>query len=102
MAAGLDLFSRFVVSWALSAVNDRRLTLKALAMAVARRCPDPGLLHHSDRGCTYTCDDYQNVSRRPGHHLQHESPRRLLRQCGDGEFLCDREEGGGRPVSQLQ
>jgi putative transposase len=28
-------------------------------MAVARRCPDPGLLHHSDRGCTYTCEDYQ-------------------------------------------
>jgi putative transposase len=59
LAAVLDLFSRFVVGWAFSAVNDRRLTLTALAMAVARRCPDPGLLHHSDRGCTYTCDDYQ-------------------------------------------
>jgi len=59
LAVILDLFSRFVVGWAISAVNDRRLTLKALAMAVARRCPDPGLLHHSDRGCTYTCDDYQ-------------------------------------------
>jgi len=33
-------------------------TLKALEMAVARRCPDPGLRHHSGRGCTYTCDDY--------------------------------------------
>jgi transposase InsO family protein len=40
-------------------VNDRRLTLKALEMAVQRRCPEPGLLHHSDRGCTYTCEDYQ-------------------------------------------
>jgi putative transposase len=59
LAAILDLFSRFVVGWAISAVNDRRLTLKALEMAVARRCPDPGLLAHSDRGCTYTCDDYQ-------------------------------------------
>jgi putative transposase len=58
LAAVLDLCSRFVVGWAISAVNDRRLTLKALAMAVARRCPDPGLLHHSDRGCPYTCDDY--------------------------------------------
>ncbi len=28
-------------------------------MAVQRRCPEPGLLHHSDRGCTYTCEDYQ-------------------------------------------
>jgi len=44
--------SRFIVGWALSAVNDRRLTLKALETAVQRRCPDEGLLHHSDRGCT--------------------------------------------------
>ena len=59
LAAILDLFSRFVVGWAISAVNDHRLTLKALEMAVRRRCPEPGLLHHSDRGCTYTCEDYQ-------------------------------------------
>ena len=59
LAAVLDLFSRFVVGWAISAVNDRRLTLKALEMAVARRCPVPGLLLHSGRGCTYTCEDYQ-------------------------------------------
>lgn len=59
LAAILDLYSRFVVGWAVSAVNDRRLTLKALEMAVQRRCPAPGLLHHSDRGCTYTCEDYQ-------------------------------------------
>jgi putative transposase len=59
LAAILDLYSRFVVGWAVSAVNDRRLTLKALEMAVRRRCPEPGLLHHSDRGCTYTCEDYQ-------------------------------------------
>jgi transposase InsO family protein len=59
LAAILDLYSRFVVGWAISAVNDRRLTLKALEMAVQRRCPAPWLLHHSDRGCTYTCEDYQ-------------------------------------------
>jgi putative transposase len=59
LAAILDLYSRFIVGWAVSAVNDRRLTLKALEMAVQRRCPDPGLLHHSDRGGTYTCEDYQ-------------------------------------------
>jgi transposase InsO family protein len=59
LAAIVDLYSRFVVGWAVSAVNDRRLTLKALEMAVHRRCPEPGLLHHSDRGCTYTCEDYQ-------------------------------------------
>ena len=42
LAAILDLFSRFVVGWAVSAVNDRHLTLKALEMAVKRRCPEAG------------------------------------------------------------
>ena len=42
LAAILDLFSRFVVGWAVSAVNDRHLTLKALGMALKRRCPDRG------------------------------------------------------------
>jgi putative transposase len=61
LAAILDLFSRFVVGWAVSAVNDRHLTLKALGMAVKRRCPAMGLLHHSDRGCTYASEDYQRM-----------------------------------------
>ena len=61
LAAMLDLFSRFVVGWAVSAVNDRHLTLKALGMALKRRCPDAGLLHHSDRGSTYASEDYQRV-----------------------------------------
>ena len=59
LAVILDLFSRFVVGWAVSAVNDRHLTLNALGMALKRRCPDVGLLHHSDQGCTYASEDYQ-------------------------------------------
>jgi transposase InsO family protein len=59
LAAILDLYSRFVVGWALSAVNDRRLTIKALEMALRRRCPDSRLLHHSDQGSTYASEDYQ-------------------------------------------
>jgi putative transposase len=61
LAAVQDLFSRFVVGWALSAVNDRHLTLKALEVALKRRCPTIGLLHHSDQGCTYASEDYQAV-----------------------------------------
>jgi transposase InsO family protein len=59
LAAIVDLFSRFVVGWAVSAVNDRHLTIKALEMAIKRRCPTAGLLHHSDQGCTYASEDYQ-------------------------------------------
>ena len=61
LAAILDLFSRFIVGWAVSAVNDRHLTIKALQMALKRRCPDAGLLHHSDQGGTYASKDYQDV-----------------------------------------
>ena len=61
LAVIIDLYSRFVVGWAISAVNDRHLTLKALNMAILRRCPEIGLLHHSDRGSTYASEDYQYV-----------------------------------------
>jgi putative transposase len=61
LAALLDLFSRFVVGWAVSAINDRHLTLNALQMALKRRCPDAGLMHHSDQGSTYASEDYQRV-----------------------------------------
>ncbi len=61
LAVLLDLFSRFIVGWALSAVNDRHLVMRALRMAIQRRCPDVGLLHHSDQGCTYASEDYQAI-----------------------------------------
>ena len=61
LAAILDLFSRFIVGWAVSAVNDRHLTIKALEMALKRRGPGVGLLHHSDQGCTYASEDYQTI-----------------------------------------
>jgi len=61
LAAILDLFSRFVVGWAISAINDRHLALRALDAALKRRCPDSGLLHHSDQGSPYASEDYQTV-----------------------------------------
>jgi transposase InsO family protein len=61
LAAILDLHSRFVVGWALSAVNDRHLAVRALDSAIRRRCPGQGLLHHSDQGSPYASDDYQKV-----------------------------------------
>ena len=61
LATILDLYSRFVVGWALSAVNDRYLVMRALEMALKRRCPSAGLLHHSDQGCTYASEDYRKM-----------------------------------------
>ena len=66
LAAIVDLYARFVVGWAVSAVNDRHLTIAALRQAVRRRCPDAGLLHHSDQGSTYASEDYQEMLRAHG------------------------------------
>jgi putative transposase len=66
LAAIVDLYSRLVVGWAVSAVNDRHLCLNALDMAIRRRCPGTSLLHHSDRGSTYASEDYQKLLKTHG------------------------------------
>jgi putative transposase len=55
----LDLFSRMVVGWAMASTEDEHLVTLALHMALARRHPQAGLLHHSDRGTEYTSHGYQ-------------------------------------------
>ena len=59
LAVILDLFSRLVIGWAMAATEDAALVELALRMAVARRNPEAGLLHHSDRGSEFTSDRYQ-------------------------------------------
>ena len=61
LAAILDLCSRFAVGWALSERITDGLTLDALEMALGRRRPPSGLLHHSDRGSQYASGGYQRV-----------------------------------------
>lgn len=56
-----DLFSRMVVGWSMSETNDSRLSVNALEMALTRRCPEAGLLAHSDRGSQYTSEHYQRA-----------------------------------------
>jgi transposase InsO family protein len=50
-----------VVGWAMSRHIDSALVQKALQMALGRRGPVPGLLHHSERGSQYACHDYQRL-----------------------------------------
>lgn len=61
LAAILDLFSRAVVGWALDTTLSTQLPLSALDMAVRRRVPGSSLLHHSDRGCQYTSQEYRQT-----------------------------------------
>lgn len=59
LAAVLDLFSRRVVGWAMDTGMTVDLPLRALRMALHSRRPQPGLLHHSDRGSQYASLIYQ-------------------------------------------
>jgi putative transposase len=59
LAILLDLFSRRIIGWAVSATNDRALALEALGLAVRCRRPPRGLVHHSDRGSPYASEDYR-------------------------------------------
>lgn len=59
LAVLLDLFSRRVVGWAMDSHLRVELALDALERAVSWRNPQPGLLHHTDRGVQYACPRYQ-------------------------------------------
>jgi putative transposase len=61
VAVLLDLYARKVVGWAMSSHVDVTLVQEALRMALGRRQPAAGLLHHSDRGSQYACQAYQRL-----------------------------------------
>lgn len=66
VALVLDLFSRRLVGWAMSAAIDTALTTEALAVALGLRQPPAGLLHHSDRGVQYCAQAYRDSLARHG------------------------------------
>lgn len=66
LAVILDLFSRRVIGWAMSPRPDQHVALTALRMALMHRRPQPGLIHHTDQGATYTSAAYQRQLRQIG------------------------------------
>jgi transposase InsO family protein len=66
LAVVLDLCSRRVVGWAMADHLRAELCLDALDMALKRRRPGAGLVHHSDRGVQYACGDYRDLLRSQG------------------------------------
>jgi putative transposase len=61
VAAVLDLFSRRVVGWSMSATMTAQLVVDALVMAIRRRGWPQALLHHSDRGSQYLSQQFQRL-----------------------------------------
>lgn len=66
LAVVLDLFSRRVGGWSMAVVQDATLVIQALQMAITRRRPQAGLLHHTDRGSTDTSESYQALLEQEG------------------------------------
>jgi putative transposase len=63
LAVILDLYSRKAIGYALSDQIDTDLSLTALQMALQRRHPPAGVIHHSDRGVQYAAHEYIDVLR---------------------------------------
>jgi putative transposase len=63
----IDLYSRLVVGWSMSAVQDRQLVLQAVLMALWQRADRNPVILHSDRGCQFTSAEYQRIL--SGHNL---------------------------------
>ena len=61
LAVVMDLFSRRIVGWSMSDTIDSQLVQSAMRMALGRRNPDAGVIHHSDRGVQYASEDFQKL-----------------------------------------
>ena len=66
LAVVLDAHSRCVVGWALERHLGSILVIRALKMALDTRTPEPGMVHHSDRGIQYACPDYVKLLQSDG------------------------------------
>ena len=61
LAVVLDRFSRKAIGWALDRSLSARVAVTALQQAITRRLPPPGVVHHSDQGIQYACQDYRDI-----------------------------------------
>lgn len=61
LAVVLDLYSRRLIGWAMATDHNTELVVQALQMALGRRRPGSGTLHHSDRGKPYTSASYRSL-----------------------------------------
>ena len=66
LAVILDACSRRVIGWELSRSLDASFTVKALEMALVKRQPQPGCIHHSDQGVQYACHAYTDLLKEHG------------------------------------
>jgi transposase InsO family protein len=68
LASTMDLFSRMVVGWSMSSTLKATVVVDALKMAIHRRTPEAGLVHHSDRGVQYASAEFRALLGAHGFH----------------------------------
>jgi transposase InsO family protein len=61
LVAIIDIYTRKVVGWAISKDLSHKFCLEALRVAIRRENPPAGIIHHSDHGVQYVCEDYVKV-----------------------------------------
>lgn len=83
LAVVLDLYSRRVIAWGMGSRLTQELVAGALTMAVERRRPASGLLHHTDRGSQYAAATYRELL--AGHGLTASMSRRA--NCWDNAVV---------------
>ena len=66
LAVVLEVWSRKIVGWSMSSRLATPIVLDALAMALDRRRPAEGVIHHSDQGCQYTSIEFGKRCRQAG------------------------------------
>jgi putative transposase len=98
LAVVLDAFSRKVIGWELGRTLETRLPIVALEAAIASRRPQPGLVHHSDRGTQYASNEYVKRLEACGAHLSMSRPARPWENGKCESFIktLKREEIGAR------
>lgn len=63
LAVLIDLYSRMIIGWSMTERPNQQLVNDALSMAIERRNPKPGTIHHSDQGVVYNGSSYIELLR---------------------------------------
>lgn len=97
LAVVMDVFSRKVIGWNVGPSLATELPLEALRSAIAARCPEPGLIHHSDRGVQYASAAYVDMlaahgiipsMSRPGNPYDNAKCERFMKTLKQEEIRC--------------
>jgi len=83
LAMLVDLFSRKIVGWSLDLNMEAQLVINALKLAIKQRQPQPGLIHHTDRGGQYAAKEYRKILARAA--MQQSMSR--AGDCYDNAFM---------------